>query len=161
MLNIPLSPSTATSLQSAAVSHTIARRLYFPGASGVFPHATDRTHSAAERVFPNPRPAKIIHVCHLPSGATCAGLAQNGQCVSIAFRAAGDSASISRVLSGSGNEARYSAGESIDYFVRVFDRLSICSTVLDCRKLWMNIWSRRLGGLESYFLGFRLVAQQR
>jgi hypothetical protein len=65
----PLSPSTITARASASEDETSAIR-----ASGLA-WATIRTHSAPDRVLPNPRPAMIIQMRQSPSGGNWSGRA--------------------------------------------------------------------------------------
>jgi hypothetical protein len=73
MARRPLCPSTITLRASARFAATSAIR-----ASGSA-SAMLRTHSAPARVLPKPRPAMISQMRQTPSGAICAGRAQNCQ----------------------------------------------------------------------------------
>lgn len=64
MASNPLSPSTITARASASEEDTSAIR-----AAGWL-SAIIRTHSAPERVLPNPRPASIIQTRQSPGGGS-------------------------------------------------------------------------------------------
>lgn len=106
---MPLSPSTTMSLASAAVLDTIAPRL--PGIDSALLLA----HSVTLLVFPNPRPASNSQYAHLPGGANCFGLAQNGQRYSRTRRSCcvGAISASSRCRSNSGCKAIQLAHDSL------------------------------------------------
>ena len=72
---IPDSPSTRTSRTSAAVRATKAKRR----CPSFVILACSRTHSAAVRVLPNPRPASSNQIFQSPSGVRCSGRPQKVQ----------------------------------------------------------------------------------
>src|SRR5690606_32289169 len=107
--------STITSRTSAAVRPTMAMRRR-PCRS-----TCSRTHSAPVLVFPNPRPARMSHIRHGPSGGNCFGRAQNRQSYSSASASSSDSSARSLRRSSAGSAASLLASESpLGEFVELF-----------------------------------------